>query len=319
MSVDEPEGASASESTPPEEPREINPPPLPHRIVGMVESPGRIPEVITEGVLTVSGWTLTEAGDATIEVLVNGVSQGILPYGDHRPDAAALYPGFPAGASCGFSGEISVGKLPDGMHDATIRISSSDGARAELSTTFEIDNQAFETGRVIGRLDQPHRGAIFIPREKIIVSGWALARSGINRIEAFVDGEPRGRIDYRVLRPDIAKRHRRYVDADHCGFSGTVPLIGLHNGSHELRVLITANDGRQVELPTRIEVEAIATVDGGVPNINRQYLAWRERRAALLDRIASDGANPDSRLSFAVIVPMEGDCGDALDVIATSM
>src|SRR5215212_9739423 len=130
-------------------------PSLPHRIVGMVESPGRIPEVITDGVLTVSGWTLTEAGDATIEVLVNGVSRGIVPYGDPRPDAAALYPDFPAGASCGFLGEISVDDLPDGMHEATIRISASNGAQAELSTSFEIDNHAFEMGRIIGRLVKP--------------------------------------------------------------------------------------------------------------------------------------------------------------------
>ena len=129
------------------------------------------------------------------------------------------------------------------------------------------------------------------PGRTIIVSGWALARSGINRIEAFVDGEPRGRIDYRVLRPDIAKRHRQYLDADHCGFSGMVPLVGLQQGSHDLRVLVTAKDGRQLELPTRIEVEAVGTVDGGVPVINRQYFAWREQRAAHLDRIASDVAH----------------------------
>jgi GT2 family glycosyltransferase len=319
MSGDESGDASTTESAPSAEPLEDEPTPLPHRIVGMVESPGRIPEVITDGVLIVSGWALTESGDATIEVLVNGDSRGFVPYGDPRPDAAALYPGFPAGASCGFSGEISVGKLPDGMHDVTIRISSSAGARAELSTTFEIDNQAFETGRVIGRLDQPHRGAVFIPRETIIVSGWVLARSGINRIEASIDGEPRGRIDYRVLRPDIAKRHRQYMDADHCGFAGIVPLYGLHTGSHELQVLVTANDGRQFELPTRIEVEAVETVDGGVPIINRQYLAWRERRAAHLDRIASDTAHSNSRLSFDVVVPLKGDCEDALEAIATSM
>jgi GT2 family glycosyltransferase len=319
MSGEESGGTTTTESAPSAEPHDDKSTPLPHRIVGMVESPGRIPEVITEGVLTVSGWTLTGAGDATIEVLVNGVSRGLVPYGVSRPDAAALYPGFPAGAHCGFSGEISLEKLPDGMHDATIRISSSDGAHAELSTTFEIDSQAFETGRVIGRLDQPHRGAIFIPREKIIVSGWVLARSGINRIEAFVDREPRGRIDYRVLRPDIAKRHRQYLDADHCGFSGMVPLVGLHQGSHDLRVLITAKDGQQLELPTRIEIEAVATVDGGVPNINRQYLAWRERRAAHLNRIASDLAHSNSRLSFDVIVPLEGDCEDALEASATSV
>jgi GT2 family glycosyltransferase len=318
MSGDESGRTSATESAS-SEARGAESTPLPHRIVGMVESPGRIPEVITDGVLIVSGWALTDSGDATIEVLVNGVSRGIVPYGDPRPDAAALYPGFRAGASCGFSGEIGVGNLPDGMHDVTIRISSSGGARAELSTTFEVDNQAFETGRIIGRLDQPHRGAVFIPRETIVVSGWVLARSGIKQIEALVDGEPRGRIDYRVLRPDIAKRHRQYMDADHCGFSGMVPLYGLHKGSHELQVLVTAHDGRRFELPTRIEVEAVETVDGGVPIINRQYLVWRERRAAHLDRMASDAAHSDSRISFDVIVPLEGEYEDALEVIATSM
>src|SRR5829696_4990814 len=125
--------ASSKGSSPPDEPSAAAQPALPHRIVGMVESPGRIPEVITDGVLIVSGWTLTEAGDATIEVLINGHSRGTAPYGDPRPDAAALYPGFPAGASCGFLGEIGVGDLPDGMHESTIRITASNGAQAELT------------------------------------------------------------------------------------------------------------------------------------------------------------------------------------------
>ena len=54
------------------------PPPLPHRIVGMVESPGRLPDVITDGVLDVSGWALTESGDATIEAIVDGRSCGLI-------------------------------------------------------------------------------------------------------------------------------------------------------------------------------------------------------------------------------------------------
>jgi O-antigen biosynthesis protein len=313
------EPVSAASNSPAEESSSAAQPPLPHRIVGMVESPGRIPEVITDGVLTVSGWTLTEAGDATIEVLINGVSRGIVPYGDPRPDAAALYPGFPAGASCGFLGEISVGDLPDGMHESTIRITASNGAQAELTTTFEVDNHAFETGRVIGRLDQPHRGAIFIPRETIIVSGWVLAPSGIERIEAFVDGEARGRIDHRVLRPDIAKRRRQYADADHCGFSGTVPLFGLTEGSHELLVLVTANDGRHLKMPTRIEVEAAGTVDGGLPVINRHYRAWLERRAADNAKAPAELAQPLTDFSCEAIVALDGGCEDAVEAIATSM
>ena len=271
---------TSNSPSPSEEESSAAPQPLPHRIVGVVDSPGRTPEIVTDGVLTVSGWTLTDAGDATIEVLINGDSRGTVPYGDSRPDAAALYPGFPAGADCGFLGEISVGDLPDGMHDVTIRISASNGNRAELSTSFEVDNHAFEMGRVIGRLDRPNRGTIFLPSESIIVNGWALAPSGIQRIEAFVDGEARGRIDHGVLRPDIAKRHRQYANADHCGFSGTVPLSGLSPGNHELLVVVIANDGKQLEIPTRVEVEANRIVDAVLPIINRHYHTWLERRAA---------------------------------------
>ena len=301
-----------------EEP-EMSEPPLPHRIVGMVEAPGRVPDVITDGILIVSGWTLTESGNATIDVFVNGDSRGTVPYGDPRPDAAMLYPGFPAGENCGFMGEISVSDLTDGMHEVTIRITASDEATAELSTTFEVDNHAFETGRVIGRVDRPVRGALFIPQEAVAVSGWALAPSGIRSIEATIDGEPRGRIVYGSLRADIGKRRHQYANADHCGFYGSVLLVGLPEGNHELVTLITANDGQQLELPTRIEIESGNFIDGGVPVINRHYGAWLERRTALQDAIETEQSHLPSQLSFEALVPLEGDCEDALEAVVASM
>ena len=79
-------------------------PPLPHRIVGMVESPGRVPEVITDGVMIVSGWALTDAGDATIEILVNGVSRGSYRMGIHVPMQRRSIPVFPPGQAADFSG-----------------------------------------------------------------------------------------------------------------------------------------------------------------------------------------------------------------------
>jgi GT2 family glycosyltransferase len=326
MTADEPEGSSPTEGSPPEEPHENDVAPLPHRIVGMIEAPSRRPDVVTNGLLTVSGWALTKAGDATIEVIVDGISRGTVPYGAARPDAAALYPKFPAGENCGFSGEISVGDLPDGMHSATIRISASDGAQANLTTSFEVDNHAFENGRIIGRLDQPHRGAIFGPWEIITVSGWALAPSGVKQVAVFVDGEARGLIDHQVLRPDIAKMHRQYANADHCGFAGTVPLFMPQDpltipreGSHELAVHVTANDGRESVIATRLEVVVSGVVDGGMPHINHQYQAWLEQRSDRFVAKPSFLAHADSRLLFDIIVPLDGECRDELEAIATSM
>lgn len=292
-------------------------PALPHRIVGMVESPGRIPDVITDGILIVSGWTLTADGGATVEAIIDGVSRGDIPYGDARPDAAGLYPGYPAGEHCGFWGEIDVHDLPDGMHELTVRIADAAGGQAELATEFEVDHHAFETGRVIGRLDLPVRGSLFVPRETIVVSGWALAPSGIRGLGVQIDGEPRGRLDYGALRPDIAKRRRQYADADHCGFSGTVPLHGLGEGHHELVVHITANDGRDLQLSTRIEIDSTRSIDGGIPVVNRHYAAWLERRNGLVTVAEFEQTGPP--LQFAATVALSGDLHDALEALAASI
>ncbi|MBA3449732.1 MAG: glycosyltransferase, partial [Chloroflexia bacterium] len=294
-------------------------PQLPHRIVGIVESPGRLPDVVTDGYLVISGWALTAAGGTRVEAIVDGVSRGEIPSGAPRPDAAELSPGFPEGENCGFSSELPVGDLPDGMHELKIRISSASGEHAALSTMFEIDNHAYEKGRVIGRIDVPVRGTMCIPQEIINMSGWTLAPSGIRSIEAFLDGESFGRIGYGALRPDIGQRHRQYADADHCGFFGTVPLAGLEEGFRELVIVVTANDGQQLELPSRIEIEGGVFIDGGIPSINRHYPAWLERRGAALAQISDELGDGLATLSFAALVPLDDASPETLAAIASSL
>ncbi len=291
------EGA-ADAASPTEEPR------TPSRIIGIVESPGRLPDVVTDRYLIVTGWTLTDTGAARVEAIVNGEPRGEIEYGELRLDASALHPGFPAGAQCGFTGEISVGDLGDGFHDCTVRIWANDTDHAELTTTFEVDNHAFETGRVIGRIDLPVRGALFIPREVAIVSGWVMAPPGIRSIEPLIDGQPRGRIDYGALRPDIGKRRRQYPNADHCGFSGSIPMHGLEPGNHELVVRITSNDGKTLELNQRIEVEGTDAVDGGVPVLNRHYRQWLDKQALFARPV--EETTETRAISLELLTPLAG-------------
>ncbi len=294
-------------------------PHLPHRIVGIVESPGRIPEVVTDGNLVIAGWALTAAGGTRVEAIVDGVSRGEIPSGAPRPDAAKLSPGFPEGENCGFNSELPVGDLPDGMHELRIRISSADGEHASLTTMFEIDSLAYEKGRVIGRIDLPVRGTMCIPQEIITMSGWTLASSGIRSIEVFIDGESFGRIGYGALRPDIGKRHSQYADADHCGFFGTVPLAGVQEGFREVVIVVTANDGQRLELPSRIEIEGGVFIDGGVPSINRHYPAWLERRSAALAGTGDEPTERQSSLTFDVFVPLRCASPDSLAATSTSV
>jgi GT2 family glycosyltransferase len=293
------------------------PPRTPSRIIGIVESPGRLPDVVTDGYLIVTGWTLTDSGSARVEALINGEPRGTIEYGELRLDAAALHPGFPAGANCGFTGEIPVGDLGDGFHECTVRIWANDVDHAELTTTFEIDNHAFETGRVIGRIDLPVRGALFIPREVAIVSGWVMAPPGIRSIEPLIDGQPRGRIDYGALRPDIGKRRRQYPNADHCGFSGSIPMHGLEPGNHELVVRITSNDGKTLELNQRIEVEGTDAVDGGVPVLNRHYRQWLDKQALFAKPVEENEAS--RAISLELLAPLAGARPDDVEQFVMSL
>lgn len=289
----------------------------PSRIIGIVESPGRLPDVVTDGYLIVTGWTLTDSGTARVEAIVNGEPRGTVEYGELRLDAAALHPGFPAGANCGFTGEIPVGDLGDGFHDCIVRIWANDTDHAELTTTFEVDNHAFQTGRVIGRIDLPVRGALFIPREVAIVSGWVMAPPGIRSIEPLIDGHSRGRIDYGALRPDIGKRRRQYPNADHCGFSGSIPMHGLEPGNHELLVRITSNDGKTLELNQRIEVEGTDAADGGVPVLNRHYRQWLDKQA-LFTRPVEETADSRS-ISLELLVPLAGTQPEGVEQFVMSL
>ncbi|MCA9880845.1 MAG: glycosyltransferase, partial [Thermomicrobiales bacterium] len=227
------------------------------------------------------------------------------------------HPGFPAGAHCGFTGEIPVGDLGDGFHDCTVRIWANDVDHAELTTTFEVDNHAFETGRVIGRIDLPIRGALFIPREVAIVSGWVMAPPGIRSIEPFIDGNPRGRIDYGALRPDIGKRRRQYPNADHCGFSGSIPMHGLEPGNHELLVRVTSNDGKILELNQRIEVEGTDAIDGGVPVLNRHYRQWLDKQA-LSTTPAAEAAGA-GEISLGILTPLAGSSPEEIEQFVNSL
>ena len=308
---------SATNAAPPDPEPLAEPPRTPSRIIGIVESPGRLPDVVTDGYLIVTGWTLTDSGTARIEAIVNGEPRGTIEYGELRLDAAALHPGFPAGANCGFTGEIPVGDLGDGFHDCTVRIWANEIDHSELTTTFEVDNHAFETGRVIGRIDLPVRGALFIPREVAIVSGWVMAPPGIRSIEPLIDGHPRGRIDYGALRPDIGKRRRQYPNADHCGFSGSIPMHGLEPGNHELVVRITSNDGKTLELNQRIEVEGTDAVDGGVPVLNRHYRQWLDKQALFAKPVAE---TPKSRaVSIELLLPLAHAEPGAVEQFVTSL
>lgn len=285
------------EQSAPEAPAAVaSAPPAMQPILGRVESPSRQPGVVTDQVLPIAGWAMSQAGISHIETYVDDERLGSVEYGEIRPDVAALYPEFSNNEASGFVGGIPIFSLADGMHSLLIRIVARDGKIADIGTSFEVDSTAFTSGRVLTRTDRPAPGIKLRQRDRLFVAGWALSPYGVDTVEVSIDGEPRGTVAYGALRPDVARSYPYYPNVDHCGFSGSLPLNDLDEGSHHLHILVTATDGQQGELDLPFQIDPGAPVIGEAPQINDQYAAWLDANLPLLE---------DASTAMAAIAALE--------------
>jgi hypothetical protein len=104
----------------------------------------------------------------------------------------------------------------------------------------------------IGHIDQPSLEIITDPAS--MVSGWALSKQGIDRIEVVVDGRERIGMNYGVARPDVKAVHAGYPDSENAGFEARLRLGHLSMGRHELEIIATDRANSKTTLGRRIYV-----------------------------------------------------------------
>ncbi|HXY47854.1 MAG TPA: Ig-like domain-containing protein [Terriglobales bacterium] len=78
------------------------------------------PGATLSGVVSVSGWAFDDVMVAKVEVLMDGVADGVADYGQSRPDVAQAYPNLTP-VNVGFSYSLSTTKFSNGPHVLTIR------------------------------------------------------------------------------------------------------------------------------------------------------------------------------------------------------
>jgi hypothetical protein len=163
----------------------------------------------------------------------------------------------------------------------------------------------------IGFVDAPASESIRGPA--VVVSGWALAASGIRAVE--------GRIDDRVFaatlglpRPDVATLHASMPDHAHAGFrlefdlAATPARAGVDRRS--LAIVAIARDGSETPIGTRSVIEpaafqrwrAFATVDATPFHLLPALSGLALGAAAGLDTHYADYASPTTRIGTRIPV-----------------
>jgi len=108
--------------------QKLGPPPNIFGAVGATDFP--MPGSTISGTATASGWAFDNVVVTKIEVLVDGVADGVATYGSPRPDVAGTYPH--AAANIGYSYSLDTTKYADGPHILNVRVTDSSGNVAVL-------------------------------------------------------------------------------------------------------------------------------------------------------------------------------------------
>jgi GT2 family glycosyltransferase len=122
---------------------------------------------------------------------------------------------------------------------------------------------------------------------KVLIQGWAVAESGIAKVEVVVGSAPAISAKTGLFRQDIGKLFPGFTDSEGAGFRVQVDLSNVPAGDHLLIIRTQSRQGM------RAQCERIITVD---PSAGPQILSVAEARAAI-NRM-------QSRPLFSFVVPV---------------
>ncbi|ADL52405.1 S8 family serine peptidase [Clostridium cellulovorans] len=187
--------------------------------------------------LQVSGWALSDSGVAKVEMLVNDTAK-TLNYGISRSDVYNAFPKF-NNKNAGFSADIDISKLPYGTIKLKLRITDKLGRVWTQEQVNELEVEIKDTA--IFGIDTP-KDTQSVTGNTLNISGWALSKSGITKLEVLIDDIPYP-LTYGISRPDVYNAYKSYNNQS-AGFKGTVDISKLDYGYHHLKIRATNRDGR---------------------------------------------------------------------------
>jgi O-antigen biosynthesis protein len=242
----------------------------------------------TDGEFLVSGWAVCAIGVATVTVHLDDGFVGNAELGLPRPDVGKEYSEIPQARYSGFrlkrksvalaySGHLIGIRACNGLGDvkdiaptiiAVNRLSATSQPTSSNSENsdefrFSVDNPVV----IDGRVPHPVNG-------RLVIEGWAVARSGIEAVNILIDGQSLGQAYYGTARRDVESIHPGWTDAFRSGFIFHCPPGSLAIGTHTISLRARSKAGMLLQSDFQIDVEHGKKI-GDFATI-RRYMSYAE-------------------------------------------
>lgn len=205
-------------------------------------------QLSVDGWLKVQGWVVAETPSDAIVLGLDGVDVGRAQPGVERPDVGNLFPSVPHARYAGFRFHQNLGRaIAAGEHVVRLKVRGAGGEENEVPLpVLAIDRPIppeVSTPAPFSAVSDADR-VIYVDAPTIVdgaadtsvtgnlsISGWALARAGVQAIKIAVDGIDLVAAHYGVRREDVAEAFPDRNEALMSGFAALIPNWQLPKGS----------------------------------------------------------------------------------------
>jgi glycosyltransferase involved in cell wall biosynthesis len=146
--------------------------------------------------------------------------------------------------------------------------------------------------------DYPGNVQILPVRDVVEIRGWAIARSGIDRVLIRIGDDAPVSAFYGIPRPDVARSHPEFIDAGQSGYRYFWDTAGLPEGLSTVRVTAVARNGQTREVVCRVRIDFRTPPDYGL------WIARSEPSADALRQMRLDTGSFAVRPRISICVPV---------------
>ena len=196
----------------------------------------------------------------------------------------------------GFKGTLNLNNSSVEVGGGSGDIGQMEGVRQTLKTAGAGTEQLYLT------LEEPVNQSTASGVSNI--RGWAVAPSGIDRLELLIDGALAAEIPYGGARGDVGDAFPDITNADQSGFGQTFNFGLLGEGTHTMTVRAYSNYGEMIERTATFEVAAFQDPfidDVGFPSFTTSsaQLDRRTGDVVLQNVVLEDGSAYDVTLRWS--------------------
>ena len=239
-----------------------------------------------DGCLRLNGWAICPAGVTSVSVQLDGTLVGEAELGLVREDLATEFPTLKLAKYAGFGLKqvvLPACSIGDGHQ---LRILVRNGMDDLVSEVFDLvvgDESAspppanspaiVQSTAMRLEVDKPAMSGDVVTETvtgRLTIEGWALARSGIRAIDAFLDGSLLGQAYYGTARRDVGEAFPDWSNSLRSGYIFSCPPRGLENGAHVVRLVAHAENDETKSVELRIDVKQAQGSDDDFATIRRR-------------------------------------------------